>query len=100
MKATYFTAKDFLYIVPVSLALGIAFSLIEHGGLLAFSLLFLLFILLLKIAHDWSGGGKTLGYVITLAFLLRLAVGVTLHLGLPVFGHTDEDDRAGYVYTD
>ena len=54
----------------------------------------------MKIAHGWSGGGKTLGYIIALAFLLRLAVGVTLHLALPVYGHDDEDDRAGYVYTD
>jgi hypothetical protein len=25
---------------------------------------------------------------------------VTLHLALPVYGHEDEDDRAGYVFTD
>jgi hypothetical protein len=25
---------------------------------------------------------------------------VTLHLALPIYGHNDEDDRAGYVYTD
>ena len=35
-----------------------------------------------------------------MAFLLRLAVGVGLHLGLPIYGHEDEDDRAGYVFTD
>jgi len=100
MKGTYFTFKDFLYILPASLVLGAIFSLFEQGGFLAFSFLFLLFILLLKIAHNWSGGGRTLGYIIALAFLLRIAVGVTLHLGLPLFGHDDEDDRAGYVYTD
>ena len=38
--------------------------------------------------------------IIALAFLLRLGVGVGLYLGLPVYGHTDEDDRAGYVFTD
>jgi hypothetical protein len=35
-----------------------------------------------------------------LTFLLRLAVGVTLHVALPIYGHDDEDDRAGYVFTD
>jgi hypothetical protein len=69
-------------------------------GFFSFSFVFLLSIVLLKIAHRWSGGGRTLGLMIALAFFLRLAVGVTLHLGLPVYGHDDEDDRAGYVYTD
>ncbi len=31
---------------------------------------------------------------------MRLLVGVSLHLGLPLYGHADEDDQAGYVFTD
>ena len=104
MKADYFSGKDFFYILPASLVLGAAFSSIQSGnwmlGFLGFSFLFLLSIALLKIAHNWSGGGKTLGVIVALAFLLRLTVAVTLHLGLPVYGHDDEDDRAGYVFTD
>jgi hypothetical protein len=39
-------------------------------------------------------------WIILLAFAARLLVGVSLHLGLPLYGHADEDDRAGYVFTD
>src|SRR5689334_3587758 len=104
MKASYITPKDFFTIVPISLGAGALFTSIENGhgllGFLSFSFLFLLFLVLLKIAHSWSNAGKTLSYVIALAFLLRLAVGVTLHLALPVYGHNDADDQAGYVFTD
>lgn len=100
MKSAYFTAKDFLYIVPASLALGALFAFIQNGSLLSFSFLFLLSIVLLRMAYNWSKAGKTLGYIIALAFLLRLGAGVALHLALPIYGHNEEDDRAGYVFTD
>src|SRR6266545_4002093 len=104
MKANYLAIKDFFYIVPLSLALGASFASIQSGtwllGFISFSFLFFLSFVLLKISYIWSNGGKVLGYIIALAFLLRLAVGVTLHLALPVYGHSDEDDRAGYVFTD
>ncbi len=74
MKTAYLTAKDFLYIVPVSLALGALFASIKMSGscFLSFSFLFLLSIVLLKMAHNWSKSGKTLGYIIALSFFLRL----------------------------
>jgi hypothetical protein len=100
MKTAYLTAKDFLYIVPASLVLGALFASIQSGSFLSFSFLFLLSIVLLKMAHNWSTGGKTLGYIVVLAFLLRLTVGVALHLALPVYGYPDADDRFGYVFTD
>lgn len=104
MKSTYLSDRDLFYIVPVSLVLGAFFASIQDGnwalGFFSFTLVFLLLIVFLKMAHSWSDGGKTLGIVIALAFFLRLAVGVTLHLALPIYGHDDEDDRAGYVFTD
>ena len=104
MRANYITSKDFLIILPASLALGAWFATIQSGtwpsGFLAFSFLFLLSFILLKISHGWAGGGRTLGVMIALAFLLRLGVGAALQLALPVYGHGDEDDRAGYVFTD
>lgn len=39
-------------------------------------------------------------WIIALAFAVRLLVGVSLHLGLPLYGHADEDDQSGYVFTD
>lgn len=104
MKANYFSGRDLFYMVLVALLLGALFASIQDGnwlpGFLSFSCLFLLSIVFLNIAFRWTGAGNALGIVIALAFLLRLAVGVTLHLGLPVYGHDDEDDRAGYVFTD
>ncbi|HJS19943.1 MAG TPA: hypothetical protein VJ785_14445, partial [Anaerolineales bacterium] len=104
MKANFITSKDFLYIIPASLALGAWFSSIQGrgwvAGSLAFSFLFLLSFTFLKVAHGWSNGGKTLGIAIALAFLLRLGVGATLYWTLPLYGHADADDRFGYVFTD
>ena len=104
MRANYLSDRDLLYIVPASLLLGALFTSIQDGtwavGFFAFTLVFFLSIVVLKMAYSWSGAGKTLGYIIALTFLFRLAAGVTLHLGLPVYGHEDEDDRAGYVFTD
>lgn len=104
MKQNHFTAKDFLYIVPASLLFGILLAWIQGGvlllGFLSFSFVFFLSIFLFRITYDWSMGGQTLGYILAFAFFLRVVVGATLHLALPLYGHDDEDDRAGYVYTD
>ncbi len=100
MKTAYLTAKDLLYMIPASLALGALFAAIQHGGFLSFSFLFLLSLVFLRIAHNSSNGARMLGIIIALTFFLRLAVGVTLHLALPIYGHADADDRFGYVFTD
>jgi len=96
--------KDFIYILPLSLAFGAWFASVQAGslgiGFASFSFLFLLSFLLLKLSINWVGGGKTIAWIIVLAFALRLLVGVGIHLGLPIYGYTDEDDQAGYVFTD
>jgi hypothetical protein len=104
MKTAYLSTTDLRYLLPLSLITGAFFAAIQAGSftgaLLAFSLLFLVFMAILRMAYAWTGAGRTLAIIVALAFLARLIVGVTLHLGLPVFGHEDEDDRAGYVFTD
>ncbi len=104
MKAKYLTIKDLAYIVPASLAFGALFASIQSGnrlsGFISLSFLFFLSFISLRISHNWSNAGKTAGLIIALAFFLRLLVGVTLHLGLPLLGHNDKDDQAGYVFTD
>jgi hypothetical protein len=104
MKINYFEAKDLLYILPASLALGAWLAFIQAGSLLigfiSFSFLFFLSFSLLKFFFSWANGGRTLAWIIAFAFFLRLGIGVAIHVSLPVYGHDDEDDQAGYVFTD
>jgi hypothetical protein len=42
----------------------------------------------------------TLAYILALTFALRLLVGVSLYIFLPIYGHEDSDDKTGFVFTD
>jgi len=97
--------QDFLWIIPLSLCLGAVLSVIQSGnwliGWLGFSLLFFLCISILTLSTKWAGGGKSLAWMVALAFILRFIGGVTTYLALPVYGYVnDEDQSAGYTYTD
>jgi hypothetical protein len=124
----YFSQRDFFWIFPLSFALGAALSFLQPGnrliGWLGFSFLFLLSFLLLTFFTRWASGGSTafnptntgfallprstlglrsakaLIWMVALAFALRLVGGVATYLALPVDGFDDEDDKAGYIYTD
>jgi hypothetical protein len=104
MIATSIKPKDFFIITLASIVLARSFATIQNGdrtaGFLGFFVLFFVGFLLLRFSYDWAHGGQTLGTMVVLAFILRLGVGVGLYMGLPVYGHTDADDRAGYVFTD
>ena len=117
MRTRYLSVKDFFYIVPASLILGAWLASIQDGnwliGFISFSFLFFLSFTLLIVSYRWStraepsepvGGrrrsAQTLAWILALAFFLRLAVGMSLHVALPIYGHADVDDRAGYVFTD
>jgi hypothetical protein len=99
-----FNQRDFLWILPLSLVLGAVLSALQAGnwliGWLGFSFLFLLTFSLLTLSSKWVGGGKTLAWMVALAFALRFAGGVATYLILPVNGFSDADDKAGFVYTD
>jgi hypothetical protein len=104
MKTQYFTVKDVLFILAASLALGALLAFIEDGnwwiGFVSFSFLFFLSLTILTLSSRWANAGRRLALIVALAFFLRFAVGMALHLALPVYGHEDADDRAGYVFTD
>lgn len=104
MKEKYFTIKDLFYSISAALVLGASITSIQGrnwlSGFIAFAFVLFLSFLLLRIAHNWSSGGKMLGIIIAIAFLLRFAVGITLYWALPIYGHADADDRFGYVFTD
>lgn len=99
-----FNQRDLVWIPSLSLGLGAVLSSLQPGnwlpGWLEFSLIFFLCISLLVLSTRWAGGGKTLAWMIALAFAFRFIGGVATYLALPVNGFDDADDRAGFVYTD
>ena len=95
---------DVIRLFPLAIALGAFLSFLQPGnwliGFLSFSFLFLLSIALLIVTYRWANAGKTLAWIVVLAFALRFIVGLTLYFGLPIYGHDDVDDKAGFVFTD
>lgn len=104
MKSKNLSLKDLLFVAPVSLGLSTLLALSQPGdrltGFLGFSLLLFLGLLALVSSVRWASGGKTLVWIVGLAFILRLAGGVATYMLLPIYGYSDADDRAGYVFTD
>ena len=104
MRSKYLSWKDLLFVLPVAFGLGALFALSQTGnwltGFLGFSLLLFLGLLSLVSSVRWASGGKTLAWIVGLAFVLRLAGGVATYLLLPIYGYSDADDQAGYVFTD
>jgi hypothetical protein len=110
--------QDFYWILPLALALGGVTSSLQGGGLPGFCILYLLALVLLASSRRWAfraeqkdaepvqagrsrSGGRTLAWIVALAFALRLAGGVAANVLLPVYGYTDsKDNQAGYTYTD
>lgn len=97
-------SKETFVLAFAALGLGYLLALLQPGnqliGWLNFSSLLTLSFLLFNYLHRWAGGGQMLAWMVALAFLLRLASGVGIYLALPVDGYQDEDDRAGFIYTD
>ena len=97
-------SRQLFWMFPVSFCLGALLSFLQPGnfwiGWLSFSVLFLLSSFLFAFLHRWAGGGRVLGWMIALAFALRLATGVGLYLALPVDGYNEPDDRTGFFFTD
>ena len=95
---------DFVWIIPSSLVLGAGLSSLQPGnwwaGFAAFSFLFLLSLSLFTISVRWANGGRILGVILALTFALRFLVGVSLYIFLPIYGHDEVDDNAGFVFTD
>ena len=95
---------DLFWMLPLALVLGAGLSSLQPGnwliGFASFSFLFLLSFSLFTITFKWAGAGKALAYIIAFTFALRFLVGVSLYVFLPIYGHEDADDKAGFVFTD
>ena len=99
--------KPRLWVIPSSLALGALLAHFQPGnfllGLLLFSFLLLLSFYILRLASTWAVPPRILhlsSFILFTAFLLRLALGLTLYLTLPLNENGANDHRAGYVFFD
>jgi hypothetical protein len=97
-------SRRFLWMLPVGLSVGAVLASLQPGnwlvGWLSFSFLLLFSFRLIEVLHRWAGGGRALAWMVALTFALRLLTGVGIYLALPVDGHDDPDDRAGFIFTD
>ncbi len=94
-----------IVIAGASFALGALFQGIlsrENFWLGTFAGGLLLFLIggVLWLAWRKAGGGKALGWMILAAIFLRLALGVFLAWGLPLFGYDEKPQKAGFVFED
>ncbi len=90
--------------LPTGLALGTVVALLSPGsfltGWLAASALAIPAVFFLLCAWNWAGGGRLLGWMVALAFLLRLGLGIGLSLATVVYGYDTECQNAGYLFKD
>ena len=70
-----------------------------NGVLAAGPLSFAAIYLLIR-AWRWAGAGRVLGWMVALAFLLRLLSGAGISLALPVWGYPEPEQQAGYLFKD
>ncbi len=69
------------------------------GWLLSSGLIFLS-LLILKAITKFSGNSKTMIWMVGIAFILRLGIGVGLMKALPTLGFPTDQQKAGYVFFD
>ncbi len=95
---------DFYWILPAGLALGFLLAFVSPGvwwaGLPGFALLSIVGFVVLTTAWRRVGGGRTLAWVLALAFVLRLGMGLTTYLVLPYAGYGNQTEKAGYLFFD
>ncbi len=69
-------------------------------GWLVSSMILFLSVVILYIAWTLTGRNRTLGWLMALAFLLRIIIGVTTEATLPVWGYDETVQKSGYLFYD
>jgi len=108
MRSSIFWKRPIPYLFGIliaGLAIGILMPLILSNAplgrsFLATALVAVIMLLMLVLAWRMAGGGKKLFWMMLIAFLLRLAVGIFFAWGLPRFGYPEDGQLAGYFYSD
>ena len=93
-----------IFSLPIALILGAVVSLLSPGsfwiGWLASFIILLPCLYLMFTAWQWGDGGKLLAWMMILAFLLRLGIGIGVSKALPVYGYKTEVQWHGYLFRD
>jgi 4-amino-4-deoxy-L-arabinose transferase-like glycosyltransferase len=96
--------RDMRWILPASLGLGLALSLLGPGiwwiGWLAYAVLLTLGLLALSALWRSAGAPRTLLLMLVLAVILRLGLGIAFSYILPVYGNDTPINQAGYAVRD
>jgi hypothetical protein len=96
--------RDLRWILPVSLGLGLALSLLGPGtwwiGWLAFAFVLALGLLALRALWRAAGAPRILMLMLLLALFLRLGLGITFSYILPPYGNDTQVHHAGYIFRD
>ena len=96
--------RDLLWILPSSLLLGLLLSMPGPGtwwiGWLAYFFILALGLLALSALWRSAGAERGLAWMLGLALVLRLGIGIFFSYVLPVYGDNNEANRAGYIYRD
>lgn len=92
-----------LSLIP-ALLLGAGVAALSQGGFLigwlSSSLVLWLSLYGLWAAWRFGGGGKTLVWMLILAFILRIGLGIGLNKALPRYGYDTEVQYHGYLFRD
>ncbi len=96
--------KRILLTLFVSILLAVPVALLSPGeflpGLLASALVLWVSLFGMFSAWHWGGAGKTLAWMVVLAFLLRVVIGIAVNKALPVYGYDTEVQYHGYLFRD
>jgi len=96
--------RDLRWILPASLGLGLALSLLGPGtwwiGWLAYTFVLTLGLLALIALWRSAGAPRTLMLMLLLALFLRLGLGMTFSYILPPYGNDTEVHNSGYIFRD
>jgi hypothetical protein len=96
--------RNLAWILPISLGVGLLLSLLDGGilwiGLLAYSFMMTIGLLILSALYHSCGVSRTMGLILLLTVILRLGLGMALSYILPPISNGNEVQNAGYVFRD
>jgi len=98
-------SRDGRWVLPAALILAFLLSALQAGGFWGFFLAASLGFFALGAARRWAAedsprAGRALMWILASAFLVRILAAAALTVFLPLYGHGNEEERAGYVFTD